>query len=225
MKGFLLLAALVAAASAASVGYTAPEPTNMEPEPTYKEPEPTEYKPEPTYQEPEPEHKAPEPTEYKPEPTNAEPKPTEYKETHFVEEKEEKESSHGASDGYKSSFTYQGMFEDKCGDDGLYFRDESSFVFCSNGNSYVQPCAPGTKNSGYAKFTAGDEVAYRDFCDVNMVDGEYMQKTYNTAPRQYEPPTHQKPPHHGPFHLRPEPFVPFVMGPYGGHFYDYAYHY
>ena len=40
----------------------------------------------------------------------------------------------------------------KCGKDGLYFRDAYSFVFCSNGNSYIQPCAPGSKNSGYGHF-------------------------------------------------------------------------
>ena len=70
-------------------------------------------------------------------------------------------------------YVYQGKYPGKCGADGLYFRDHASFVFCSNGNSYVQPCAPGTRNSPYQKYNYGAKYSYRDFCDVNLVDGGY----------------------------------------------------
>ena len=71
---------------------------------------------------------------------------------------------------------YYGKYPGKCGNDGLYFRDEKSFVFCSNGNSYVQPCAPGTRNSPYQKYSHGATYSYRDFCDVNLVDEGYAAK-------------------------------------------------
>ena len=74
------------------------------------------------------------------------------------------------------AYTYQGRYPGKCGNDGLYFRDEKSFVFCSNGNSYVQPCAPGSRNSAYGKYSYGGKYDYRDFCDVNLVDEGYAAK-------------------------------------------------
>ena len=40
---------------------------------------------------------------------------------------------------------------DQCGTDGFYYKDARSFVICSNGNAYVQPCAPGSRNSGNYK--------------------------------------------------------------------------
>jgi len=43
-------------------------------------------------------------------------------------------------------------------------------VICSNGNSYVQPCAPGSRNSAYGRYAHGHHYYYRDFCDVNLVD-------------------------------------------------------
>ena len=74
------------------------------------------------------------------------------------------------------SHTYHGHYSGKCGNDGLYFRDSKSFVFCSNGNSYEQPCAPGTRNSAYGKYSYGGKYNYRDFCDVNLVDEGYAAK-------------------------------------------------
>jgi len=61
----------------------------------------------------------------------------------------------------------------KCGNDGLYYKDHYSFVICSNGNSYEQPCAPGTRNSEYGRYNPGNNYSYRDFCDVNLVDYGY----------------------------------------------------
>ena len=60
-----------------------------------------------------------------------------------------------------------------CGRDGLYYMDASTFVFCSNGNAYYQPCAPGTRNSGQNKFSPGFYYGYSEFCDVNLVDFGY----------------------------------------------------
>ena len=74
------------------------------------------------------------------------------------------------------AYTYHGRYPGKCDNDGLYFRDEKSFVFCSNGNSYVQPCAPGSRNSAYGKYSYGGKYDYRDFCDVNLVDEGYAAK-------------------------------------------------
>jgi len=61
-------------------------------------------------------------------------------------------------------------FAGKCGNDGFYYKDHASFVICSNGNAYKQPCAPGSRNSGYDKFRSGGHYYYRDFCDINLVD-------------------------------------------------------
>jgi len=61
----------------------------------------------------------------------------------------------------------------KCGNDGFYYKDHYSFVICSNGNSYVQPCAPGSRNSHYGRYSYGHSYYYRDFCDVNLVDYGY----------------------------------------------------
>jgi len=101
-----------------------------------------------------------------------EPKKDSYAEPKKVSYAEPKKDSYEAP---KRSYgnTYYGKYPGKCGNDGLYFRDEKSFVFCSNGNSYVQPCAPGTRNSPYEKYSYGKNYDYRDFCDVNLVDGGY----------------------------------------------------
>merc|ERR1711893_67083 len=72
-----------------------------------------------------------------------------------------------------ASYTYHGKYNGKCDNDGLYYRDSKSFVLCSNGNSYVQPCAPGTRNSGYDRYSYGSHYTHADFCDVNLVDYGY----------------------------------------------------
>ena len=70
-------------------------------------------------------------------------------------------------------YFFYGYYPGKCGKDGIYYRDAFSFVFCSNGNSYVQPCAPGTRNSGYERFSKGTPYSSSDFCDVNLNDYGY----------------------------------------------------
>ena len=91
-----------------------------------------------------------------------------------------------ASDYKSGSYAYNGKYDGKCDNDGLYFRDEKSFVFCSNGNSYVQPCAPGTRNSAYGKYSYGNKYNYRDFCDVNLVDDGYAAKRSYGYDRDYD---------------------------------------
>ena len=85
-----------------------------------------------------------------------------------------------------SSYQYHGKYEGKCDNDGLYYRDHKSFVICSNGNSYVQPCAPGTRNSVYDKYAFGGYYSYADFCDVNLTDFGYAAKraAYGYAARK-----------------------------------------
>ncbi|ELU11494.1 hypothetical protein CAPTEDRAFT_221613 [Capitella teleta] len=78
---------------------------------------------------------------------------------------------------------YHGAYPGKCGNDGLYYNDYSSFVVCTNGNAYIQQCAPGSKNSGLKNYNYGNSYSYRDFCDVNLVDDGYTLYNggYNTG--------------------------------------------
>merc|ERR1711909_66906 len=57
---------------------------------------------------------------------------------------EKKAAKSGKGYGHKSRFI------GKCGNDGFYYNDANSFVICSNGNAYYQPCAPGSKNKGHS---------------------------------------------------------------------------
>merc|ERR1712179_71128 len=91
-------------------------------------------------------------------------------------------------DKYKDKFNggmyfYGGRYAGRCYENGLYYMDQMSFVLCSNGNAYVQPCAPGTQNSGQASFRPGYYYGYSDFCDINLVDRGYGPRTHK--PRQY----------------------------------------
>ena len=60
-----------------------------------------------------------------------------------------------------------------CFDDGFYYLDSSSFVVCSNKQVFILPCAAGSQNSKFRKYVKGDSYAYRDFCDINLVDDGY----------------------------------------------------
>ena len=84
------------------------------------------------------------------------------------------ERKSGESKYYSTGkYYYGGQYSGKCGNDGLYYNNAESFVICSNGNSYVQPCAPGTRNSGHNNFHAGNYYEYSHFCDVNLNDYGY----------------------------------------------------
>ena len=88
-----------------------------------------------------------------------------------------------------SAYTYHGRYPGKCAIDGLYYKDAESFVYCSNGNSYVQKCAEGSRNSAYGKYSYGGSYGYRDFCDVNLVDAGYAAPAY-AAPAGYAAPAY-----------------------------------
>jgi len=70
-----------------------------------------------------------------------------------------------------------------CASDGLYYRDDTAFVICSNGYPHEQPCPPGTKTSGSPKYQAGYYYGYTDLCSVNLVDYGYGPEYY--APKGY----------------------------------------
>ena len=76
----------------------------------------------------------------------------------------------------------------KCGNDGFYYNDESSIVICSNGNAHIQPCAPGSKNSPREEYLQGNAYAYKDFCDVNLVNDGYIVKHGHADKSDYAPP-------------------------------------
>merc|ERR1712043_7604 len=80
-----------------------------------------------------------------------------------------------------SNYQYKGRYAGKCGNDGIYYRDSASFVICSNGNSYVQPCAPGSRNAAIESYGKG----YTDFCGVNLVDNGYGAKKYSAKEHGY----------------------------------------
>src|SRR6218665_3488264 len=61
----------------------------------------------------------------------------------------------------------------RCRSDGYYYHDKGSIVLCSNGNSYRQPCAPGTLNKDSSHYSQGKSYSYADFCNVNLNDYGY----------------------------------------------------
>ncbi|ELT91564.1 hypothetical protein CAPTEDRAFT_198414 [Capitella teleta] len=84
---------------------------------------------------------------------------------------------------YPDRAVYYGQYSGNCGNDGFYYNDVSSFVICSNGNAYIQPCAPGSRNSVYSNYNQGTSYYNRDFCSVNLVDDGYATHhgaAYNT---------------------------------------------
>ncbi|ELU09405.1 hypothetical protein CAPTEDRAFT_201296 [Capitella teleta] len=74
---------------------------------------------------------------------------------------------------YTDAAVYYGQYSGNCGNDGFYYNDVSSFVICSNGNAYIQPCAPGSQNSVFSSYNRGTSYYNRDFCSVNLVDAGY----------------------------------------------------
>ena len=89
-----------------------------------------------------------------------------------------KEQQSKKEEFYSKQHSYHGRYDGKCNKDGFYYKDAESFVICSNNNAYVQPCAPGSINSGYENYKYGATYYYRDFCDVNLVDHGYGVNHY-----------------------------------------------
>ena len=52
----------------------------------------------------------------------------------------------------------------KCAGDGMYYNDDASFVVCTNGNAYVQRCAPGTRNGPYKGMRSAKSCTPRWWC-------------------------------------------------------------
>ncbi|ELU04413.1 hypothetical protein CAPTEDRAFT_197097 [Capitella teleta] len=80
---------------------------------------------------------------------------------------------HTATKQYTDRAVYHGQYSGNCGNDGFYYNDISSFVICSNGNAYIQPCAPGSNNLIYFNYNRGKSYYNTHFCDVNLVDDGY----------------------------------------------------
>jgi hypothetical protein len=91
-------------------------------------------------------------------------------------------------------------FSGKCGNDGFYYNDESSIIICSNGNVHIQPCAPGSKNSAPEHYHKDNTYNYRDFCDINLVNGGYTLQHGYAAKSDYAPP---KPAYNPPMETAP----------------------
>ena len=87
------------------------------------------------------------------------------------------------------AYVYHGKYPGECSYDGLYYNDETSFIFCTHGFSYNQKCSPGTRNSAYSKFSYGESYSTRDFCDVNLIKDGYVAQY---APK-YEEPSYAEP--------------------------------
>jgi len=144
-----------------------------------------------TYHAPVPSYHAPVPSYHAPLPVHAAPVVKEAKEEAEEEVKAEVGgfSRKGLYEGYGQTdgkFVFRGKYADSCKLDGLYYRDYQSYVICSNNNAYVQPCAPGTRNSVYDKYAFGGYYSYADFCDVNLTDFGYAAKraAYGYAARK-----------------------------------------
>jgi hypothetical protein len=82
----------------------------------------------------------------------------------------------------QDKYYYGGKFQGSCSNDGLYYKDDTTFVICSNGYASEQPCPPGTKTGGYPSYQAGYYYGYTDLCSVNLVDYGYGPSSYVSAP-------------------------------------------
>jgi len=133
-----------------------------------------------TYHAPLNTYHAPVPSYHAPLPVHPVPAAKAYKDAEAVDTEVEKGFSRdGLFKGYgqqDGKFVFRGKYADDCSNDGLYYRDYQSYVVCSNNNAYVQPCAPGTRNSVYGKYAYGGYYSYADFCDVNLTDFGYAAK-------------------------------------------------
>jgi hypothetical protein len=84
----------------------------------------------------------------------------------------------------QDKYYYGGKFQGSCSNDGLYYKDDTTFVICSNGYASEQPCPPGTKTGGYPSYQAGYYYGYTDLCSVNLVDYGYGPSSYVSAPEK-----------------------------------------
>jgi len=73
---------------------------------------------------------------------------------------------------------FYGKFAGTCeqANDGIYFVDERSFAYCSNGQKTIQPCAEGSANPPISHYKDGNYYALYDFCSINLVAKGYHPK-------------------------------------------------
>ena len=77
----------------------------------------------------------------------------------------------------------------------MYYKDEMTYVVCSNGYASHLPCPPGTKTDKFPSYTAGYYYGSSDLCSINLVDVGYGPHSYippqrvsheNEIPNSYE---------------------------------------
>ena len=66
--------------------------------------------------------------------------------------------------------------------DGLYYVDDTSFAFCSNGQKTIQRCAEGSANPPNDHFKDGGYYGYFEFCSINLVAKGYPTASHATEP-------------------------------------------
>ncbi|ELU07679.1 hypothetical protein CAPTEDRAFT_220038 [Capitella teleta] len=87
-----------------------------------------------------------------------------------------------------SKLAYHGTLTGDCGSvDGLYYVDQFSFAFCSNGQKTIQPCAAGSANPPLENFKQGSYYNVYEFCSENLVARGYYNRAsyYNDIPEPY----------------------------------------
>jgi hypothetical protein len=61
--------------------------------------------------------------------------------------------------------------------DGLFYVDQHSFAFCSNGQKTIQACAAGSANPPLETFKLGGYYNVYEFCSDNLVARGYYTLT------------------------------------------------
>jgi len=73
-----------------------------------------------------------------------------------------------------------------CPRDGLYYKDDTTFVICSNGYASEQPCPAGTKTGEVHIYPGGYFNGPSDLCNINIVEYEIAPSSYTSAPTYTE---------------------------------------
>ncbi|ELT88418.1 hypothetical protein CAPTEDRAFT_195706 [Capitella teleta] len=97
-----------------------------------------------------------------------------------------------ATPQYTHRAVYKGQYSGECATDGFYYNDASSFVICSNGNAFIQPCALGSQNSAH-NYQHGTAYNFNEFCDFNLLDAGYAHQRDDAAYGSQLTPSEVKP--------------------------------
>ncbi|ELT94697.1 hypothetical protein CAPTEDRAFT_209357 [Capitella teleta] len=119
--------------------------------------------------------------------------------------------------GYENNYPpspYAPSHIGKCNqNDGFYYLNDGSFMICTNGAAYMQPCAPGTQNAPAQFFSQGSYESQAVFCGVNLISQHYLNY-YGINPSansgyshqsSYSPPAYQPKPVYSPPAYQPKP--------------------